>query len=313
MVIDKYGVAGQEAVAVQSIGAVVLSAAGGIGTVGGVIFKGLGMGISNADSVGDATWTVPLVGLERKLDDIALINPPFMDGETLAMACEYLCRYAGIVHDMTAANGGMALSATEDINTARFDWKSGTTVKTALDDVMADTGHTYVVRDGMIYFYQLGVNGLPLTLGVDRSVGYDSTNIMTSNKQPDFENLRNYVIGMAIKRVPEGQGTSVQQVPTFPIMESRTKTTVPDVPWARCYVKVYSGMLDQATLSDMVDKEDSISSVYDLLGNLTIPGNADCKPFDKWGSDLIIISVTHNIDLESKTWTTDLAFQRAGV
>lgn len=313
MVVDKYGVAGQEAVANQSIGAICLSASGGISTKPGDIFKGLGMGVSNADSTGDATWTIPLVGLEKKLDDIALINPPFMDGETLSAACEYLCRYAGIIHNMAAADPTVVLSATEDINTARFDWKSGTSVKTALDEVMADTGHTYVVRDGEIFFYKLGVNGLPITLGPDRSAGYDSTNIVSINKQPDFENLRNYVIGMAIKRIPEGQGTLIQQVPTWPILETRTKATTPDVPWARCYVKVYSGMLDQATLSDMVDKEDSISSVYDLMGSLTIPGNAEIKPFDKWGSDLVITSVTHNIDLESKTWTTDLAFQRTSV
>jgi len=312
MAVDKYGVAGQEAIANQSIGAVVLRATGGVGTVAGDIFYGLGMGISNSESSGESTWTVPLVGLEKKLDDIALINAPFMDGETLVTAVDYLCRYAGILYDMASADSGVALSATEEVNSARFDWKSGTTVKTALDDVVDDVKHTYVVRDGKIFFYELGLDGLPVTLGPDRSTGYDMTNMMMTDKTPDFENLRNYVVAMALQSVPEGQGTQTK-TSTFPMIDSRKKTTTPDIPWAKCLVKGYPGVLTPAQLAVIADNLDKISSVYDLIGRLSIPGNADIKPFDAWGTDYIIKSVTHNVDLESKSWTTDLEFMRKGV
>jgi hypothetical protein len=312
MVVDKYGVAGQEAIANQSIGAVVLEVNGGVGTVGGKIFYGLGMGIANSELSGDSTWTVPLIGLEKKLDDIALINAPFMDGETLSTAVDYLCRYAGITYNMGSADSGVALSATEEVNSARFDWKSGTTVKTALDDVVDDVKHTYVVRDGKIFFYELGLDGLPVSLGPDRSIGYDMTNMMMTDKTPDFDNLRNFVVAMALQNVPEGQGTQTK-ASTFPIIESRTKRTTPDIPWAKCLVKGYPGVLTTDQLSAIADNLDKISSSYDLTGRLSIPGNADIKPFDKWGTDYIIKSVTHNVDLEAKTWTTDLEFMRRGV
>ena len=310
--VDKYGVAGQDAVANQSIGAVVLSAAGGADTVDGDIFYGLGMGVSNANTSGDSTWTIPLIGLEKKLDDIALINAPFMDGETLATAIDYLCRYAGISYNTAAANPSLFLSASEEINSARFDWKSGTSVKTALEEVMQDVNHWYCVRDGAIFFYQLDDYGLPVTPGPDRSVGYDSTTIVSTDQTPDFEDLRNYLVGVALRKVPEGTGTKIQQTPTFPEIQAQQTSTVPDVPWAKCLVRVYPGALDATTLSGLVDKMTKMSSRYQLSGRLSIPGNASIKPYDLWG-EFIVYSVTHNVDLQAKTWTTDLEFARKAI
>jgi len=309
MEIDKYGIAGQEAVATQRIGAVVLSATGGVGTVAGDIFYGLGMGIAESNVSGGATWTVPLIGLEKKMDDIALINPPFMDGETLSSAVDYLCRYSGIIYDMSYANSSVVLSATEEVNSARFDWKSGTSVKTALDDVVEDVNHTYVVRDGKIFFYELGIDGLPITLGPDRSIGYVNTNIVAIDKTPDFDNLRNYVVAMSLQSVSDGKGTQTSTT-TFPLIQARTKVTTPYIPWAKCLVQGYPGVLDESQLSVIADNLDKISSVYDETGRLTIPGNAGIKPFDRWGSNYAIKSVTHNVDLDSKTWTTDLEFMK---
>jgi hypothetical protein len=94
------------------------------------------------------------------------------------------------------------------------------------------------------------------------------------------------------------------------MIETRTKTTTPDVPWAKCMVAVYSGLLDPATLADIADKLDNQTSTYELSGRITIPGNAEIKPYDQWGTDYVIMSVTHTVDLDSKTWTTDLEFMR---
>ena len=306
---DKYSVAGQDAVANQCIGAFVLEAIGGKDTVAGKIFEGLAMGVASAEESGDATWTIPLIGLEKKLDDIGLINPPFVDGWSLSSTVDFLCRYAGINYDLSNANGAITLSSTEEINAARFDWKSGTSVRSALEEVLQDVLHWYVVRDGMVYIYELGTNGLPVSLGPDQSTGYDSTKMISIDKTPDFDDLRNYVVGLALQRVPEGKGTDQQSVPTFPMIEARTKTTTPDVPWAKCLVRGFPGALSPDQLSDIVDRMSNMSSVYNLVGNLQIPGNADIRPYDRWG-DLVVSSVTHSINLESKTWTTSLEFMK---
>lgn len=309
--VDKYGVAGQDAVPRQRIGAIVLEATGGDNTVAGEIFSGLAMGITDNNSSGDAMWTIPLIGLEKKMDDIALINPPFMDGETLATAVDYLCRYAGIRYDLSFADPNVRLSASEQINVARFDWKSGTSVKTALDAVMMDINHSYVVRDGLVYFYRLGDYGLPVFLGPDRSVGYNNTNIVSVDKTPDFEDLRNYVVAIALQQVPDGRGTKTNDVPTFPMIDARTKNTTPDVPWARCLVQVFPGTLDSDTLSELANRLSRMTHKYELTGNLTIPGNASIKPYDQWG-DNVVYSITHTINMDTKEWTTSLEFMRTG-
>jgi hypothetical protein len=310
IMVDKYGCAGQDAVATQSIGAVVLSATGGKDTVSGDIFYGLGMGISNNDQSNDATWTIPLIGLEKKLDDIALINPPFVDGWNLVDAVDYLCRYAGLNYNMANANGSIALSATEEINSVRFDWKSGTTVKSALEEILQDVLHWYCVRDGMVYIYELGDNGLPVSLGPNRSGGYNSQNIVNRDQTPDFEDLRNYIVAMALQQVPEGTGTKINGVPTFPMLESRLNATTPDVPWAKCWVRAVPGALEPDKLSSIADRMAKMSTIYEMTGSLTIPGNASIKPYDQW-DDNVIYSVTHTVDLEGKTWTTSLEFMKS--
>jgi hypothetical protein len=309
--VDKYGVAGQGAKVIQSIGAITISArGGGYGTVDGSIFQGLAMGIADAMSSGSASWTIPLIGLEKKLEDIALINVPFMDGHTLQYVVDFLCRYAGLQYNMGAANPNLKLSVSSDINTPVFDWKSGTSVKSALDDVMENTLHSYVIRDGCVYFYELGENGLPLELGPDHSVNYPYTKIVTTDQTPDFENLRNEIVVMALQQVPEGQDTDVANIPLFPITELRKNTTNPDVPWAKSIFRPIPGAMTQSELSQIADRLAKKVRTYDVLGRVQIQGNANIKVYDRWG-DFVIGSVTHNIDLENKTWTTDLELTRA--
>ena len=307
--VDKYGVAGQDADAIQSIGAVTISMTGGFGTVAGSIFQGLAMGISNNITADGAGWEISLVGLEKKMEDIALINVPFFDGETATTAIRFLTRYAGLNVDFSGAPGAASdtLSASEDVNVARFDWKSGTSVQSAMNDVMEDLAYNYVVRDGTVYVYELNFSGLPVSPGPDRSVGYSGVNIISEDQSPDYDVLRNEILVIGLEAVPAGTGTDIGNIPTFPRFEKRTSTTNPDVPWAKSIVRPIPGTLTQAELSDIADKIQQENKNYYILGRTTIPGNASIKPYDKWGN-FFIYSVSHNIDFVAKTWTTDLEF-----
>jgi hypothetical protein len=308
--VDKYGPAGQAAVANQSIGAITIFASGAEGTVDGTIFRGLAMGVSESKSSDGASWTIPLIGLEKKLEDIALINVPFFDGEPLGVALAFLSDYAGISRNTGAANTGITLSASQDINVARFDWKSGTNIKTAIDEVMEDTLHWYVVRDGVIYYYALGANGLPLSLGGDWSGSYPDAKLVMEDLSPDFEDLRNEILVLGLEAIPSGQGSIIDQLPNFLRAAKRTTVTTPDVPWAKSIVRPMPGFITQATLETQADRLQAITSTYEIVVPTTIPGNANIKPYDRWGS-FVIYSITHNLDFNSKTWTTDLEFSRA--
>jgi hypothetical protein len=176
--------------------------------------------------------------------------------------------------------------------------------------VMEDTLHRYVVRDGAIYFYQLGTTGLPLTPGPNRSSGYPNAKVATIDRTPVFDNLRNEIVVMSLEAVPEGAGTDIADIPLFPIFERRTNTTTPDVPWAKSIFRPLPGALTHAKLGVIADRLASLTSTYDIVGNLTIPGNADIKPYDMW-DEYIIKSVTHSMDMQNKTWTTSLELTKA--
>ena len=310
VVVDKYGFAGQDAEIVQSIGAITIDATGGNGTVGGNLFQGLAMGASDNRSSDGATCSIPLVGLEKKLDDIMLINAPFFDGDTFSNTTNFLTTYAGISSDLTHADPTVRLGVTDDINAVRFDWKSGTTVRSALDDVMADTLHKYVVVDGSIKFYQINPSsGLPYALGRDWKGDYPDTKVVMYDASPDFEDLRNTIIVLGLEQVADGQGSKLEDLPAFPRMVAIKNDTTPDVPWARVIVSPKPGMLNVSKITQMAQNLAIASSVYELMGRTTIAGNALIRPYDQWG-DLVIVGVTQNIDLKSKTWTTDLEFMR---
>lgn len=306
--VDKYGIAGQDASVTQSIGAITIDATGGFGTLAGNIFKGFAIGINDNKTSDGATWSIPLVGLEKKLDDIALILAPYMDGYILSDAIDYLCRYAGLISDLANAPtaGVKRLQATDDINTARYDWRPGTNVRSALDEVMESTLHRYVVRDGKIYFYELDpLTGWPIFVGVDWSVSYPSTRMMQVDQSPNFDVIRNDIVIIGLEGVLEGSGTEMKAINNYPRVERRKSITSPDVPWAKSMVENMPGLVTAAEIIQQADNVAALTSTYDILGKVTIAGNAQIRPYDTWG-DYLIYSVTHNMDFQSKVWTTDL-------
>jgi hypothetical protein len=224
----------------------------------------------------------------------------------------FLCKYAGLIPDFTHADPSKQLGVSDDVNVVRFDWKAGTTVKAALEDVMADLLLSCVVRDGYVYFYDLDeVTGLPINAGgQDWESSYPSTKIVMYDASPDFEDLRNEIAILGLEQIPDGKNTQIENLPTFPRLAVQSGiTTVPDVPWAKTLVRPIPGYKDLTYFDGLATKLAGMYSVYELIGKTTIPGNANIKPYDTWG-DLIIFGVSHNLDFRAKTWTTDLEFMR---
>ena len=309
--VDGLGYAGTGVFLKQSIGGISISAFGGFHTNGGTIFKGLAMGIGVNTSSSGTELSIPLVGVEKKLQDMALINPPFMDGWSLAKACNYLFGYAGIGH---SGGGTTKLSATTEMTKAIFDWKSGTSVEQALNDVMLDTHHTYAIIDGRAKIYELDDSGLPTVLGPDRRSGKGYTEITTYDQTPDFEDLRNYCVGMGIM----AQTASDNGMSYLPIIIVDQNSTTPSIPWAKIwaqarpgYTSAHAGGTYNGSLDQFVDNMKKSCKRYHLTGRVTIEGDSSIKPYDKWG-EYVIYSVSHSIDLQSKQWTTSFELMRSG-
>jgi hypothetical protein len=67
------------------------------------------------------------------------------------------------------------------------------------------------------------------------------------------------------------------------------------------------GFVDEAKLATIADRLASVTKKFTTIGRTTVAGNASIKPYDTLGS-FIITGVTHNVDFEAKSWTTDLEF-----
>lgn len=308
IVVDKYGFSGQTSVAVQDIGALTLTVSSApLGSYKGLIFSGLGMGISDSMSSDGGDFTVNLNGLEKKFEDIVLINVPFFDGERLIDVLQFLCRYAGIVPDVSHADSSCILPSSEDIQSPLIDFKTGTTVGDAINQLMELSAHNYVIhKNGICRFYKLRQNGLPYYIGTDYSSYHPNTRKIAVDNTPDFEDLRNEIIAVGLRKVETSSRDSTDVImPDFPLIVSDYNYTKPYIPWSKGMLYGVPGFVTEERLGEIVDNLKSLTSQYELAGRVTVPGDSRLEPYQMWG-EYIIISVTQNLDLQNKSWTTDI-------
>ena len=322
--VDKYGIAGQDAEIVQDIGALVLRVTNGpTGTVGGTIFSGIAMGAGEEDSADGGTWNIPLVGLERKLEDIVLVSAPFFDGETAEEVTKFLTRYGGVRRNMAGAPNRFTdqLPASEDISTPMFELRTGTPISDAISQTMSELHYGYYIdRLGYMRFYELNLTGtlagLPTYPGPDWKTGnglvpaYTNTTIVSIDRNPDFDDLRNEIVMVALQQL-QTTGSDVSSIPVDPIIVRDANVTNPDIPWMRGLVEGVPGVTTEAIMNEFLDRRKADTATYEIIGRTQIPGNARINPWDRWDGDkFFIMSVSHSIDFNSKTWTTDLEFSR---
>lgn len=335
VVVDKYGLYGQEAQPIQNIGAIRLQMTnapegsffeppGGYRAVGGagVIFTGLALGISDSISSSGSDCTIPLVGFQRKMEDIVLINTPYMDGLNFVKKnqfgdvrmdgiFQYLCKYCGVNYDVKNAYFDTVLPASDDVASPMIDFKTGTTIRDAMSTLMEQTAHEYFFdAAGVCRLYELEEDGLPPdnSLGPDWEKYYPNTKIMNVDRTPDFEDLRNELIVVGLREIKtknrEKQQTTEASI--FPLVGNYdNRPTTPEIPWSKSMVQGIPGFIDVNKLNEIAEQFKKHTKTYELVGRTQIPGNASVKPYDRFGK-FIIISVTHNIDFENKNWTTDI-------
>lgn len=338
--IDKYGIAGQRAVPIQNIGSIQITAFGNYtnnfdeqwngshpptdfdkpSNTANILFTGIGMGAGQSESSDGATFTIPLEGRYKKLEDIILINAPFFDGYPLGEVIIYLCKYGGLSFDVNEQYHGNLttgynekIKSSESIDSPIVDFKAGTSILDALNQLCDLTHHSfYIKRDGKIHFYQLGVNGFPVELGYDWGAVYGSSgySIRMNNRDvtPDFSDLRNEIVGIA-QQATSASGSDIKNIPLFPLIALKSNPTVPTVPWSKGYLFPVNGVLSQSELEEIIQNQAYLSRKYLLTGSITVPGNPYIEPYDQWtieGVVYVVESVSHSMDFGSKTWTTQV-------
>lgn len=349
IIVDKFGLAGQDAkilqgiggdsgATVNSVGSITIYAEGGNGTVDGVIFSGLAMGVSETDGPDGGKWTINLVGLEKKLDDIVLFDAPYLDNYRVDAALDYIVDKVGITKDMTdcSLTSSDKLRYTEDLASPIYNFPPGTPVREVLERVCEDYLLTYIIKPSgsfstsstgaysKIYFYKIDEDtALPIVSSpTDWSSSYPNTKVMSMSMSPDFEDIRNEIVLFGLRRVGGGAQTDISNVPLLPYTyKTGDYDTVPYFPWSKAMSGGPPGFVSPDDLEDMANKYKGSSKRYFLTGQVEIPGNATIQIYDTFGSVTVpgtpsqvfsnlIVSINHNLDFSSKTWTTGLTLAK---
>jgi hypothetical protein len=237
-----------------------------------------------------------------------LINPPFFDGWDFNHAIRYLCGYAGVPCSTTSS---WTLSSSTDISSPRFDFKTGTTCMDAINTLCEDAGMMWVIQpNGIMEFHEIGANGLPIGSG---GGGGDSSafTMVSYDTSPDFEDLRNQIVVVGMHQAGSTARDTVSNgLPVYPIIMTQSQQTTPEFAWMRGYLYSLPGYSDIDGVQRALNHLGSVSRIAEMTGSMSGPGRSGIRLLDGFGGG-IVVGITHNIDLVSKTWTTGVALGSA--
>jgi hypothetical protein len=296
----------------------------------GVLLKGIAYGQGISDSYSENTLSIPIYGLQRKLEEIKIINAPFFDGKTLLSTLEYLALYGNVAMNYDNTNPDDLLPASSNISVSIVDFKLGTSVWDALHQVAELTGHMFVLQpDGVIWWYKISdVNGLPRASIGHQMWSYPNTRIVSASSDPDFSQFYNHIITMALQAPTTNVKNPLEVVdlPTQPLIAgARLKNTNPNISWSKLLVVPLASFFTETELNKMAYRQAKQAQSILWNGTTTIPGNLGIKLLDTFSSnpalsggdstlsddetmkgEFLISGITHNVDIVSKNFTTQL-------
>jgi hypothetical protein len=220
-----------------------------------------------------------------------------------------------VAFDLSSAND-VQLTISTDINSVIYNWTTGITCKSALEQICKDTANRWFPYDGKIIFYALDSTGAPKNY-IGSTFTLLGKGIQSYDARPDFDNIRNQCLLIAMEKPPAGKGkTFPENWPAIPIVSIRKTKTNPEIPWQRAICYTYAGFSTQPELDKMADNVVRSSNKYELFGGTTIPGKI-VSPLSRvkisdssTDESFVVVSVQQNVNLESKSWTTTLELQR---
>ena len=298
-----------------------------IGT--GPIFKGYGYGLSRADSPEANDYIVPIFGIEKKLQELKLINAPYFDGRPFVEVLEYLSSYGNFRINAQNAYVWAFITANSEVNAPRLDFKIGTSVWEALLLACEDTGHIAVPQgDGVVYIYAIdNVNGMPIIKFGHQDWSYPDSLITGADVSIDYSQFFNRLVLLAPKITKDAINSTLltsnnprNAVSIIPWMIDRQlygdpqfANIVPQIPWEKLDIEALKTPVDseEKLTKYMLDLVAQAKSVL-LTGSLSIPANPNIKIFDTINDSYFVTSIAHTIDLQSKSATSQLQLEVIG-
>lgn len=343
IVLDKYAFIGQFDKIPQPVGEVRLRALGGNtkaykmgsgeGSNGGegsdVFFTGIGFGIGHSDSSNSDTMDLTLHGIEKKLQDIKLINAPFFDGDPVGDVADYLAAFANIQIDFYTKGGSgpswmegrnAPLPRSSEFSSPNVNFQLGMPVFEAFNEICEKTNKLcFFDRFGTLIIMDQNIYGVPIKVASALNSGnadwnLDSEQIISVNLQPNFTNVYNQILTAGLRGTRKGGMTpffdTENPVPLIEYSEVAKESI--EIPWSRFIVSNENGFFTRSEIQRIHSVNKCQFTHYQLSGSLTIPGNAEIELFDSVKIDnnedffFYVTNINHNYQSSTRVWTTSL-------
>lgn len=303
----------------------------------GQFFKGYALETADSQSNGSSDLTIALTGIQTKLSMMSLVNVPYWDGDRFFgkndsdadAVFNYFKSYTGCdlryvsQFSLNTASGNDDVDRRTDIILPRsFDYKSpavhfnmGTSCLEALKELGRLINHQFVVQpDGRGYFYGMDKYGRPvwITKGPVRWT-YDESDILSLRLSPYLDNKYNTFLTLGILGTNTHSQEGVIPEGASPGMEFSEVDDDDSYPWAKIITNRENGILTKGQLRNLHKINVNFGRSQMYTGSITVPGRNEFYLFDKVrinhgnGSDVFYIyGITHNINMQTKEWTTEL-------
>lgn len=296
---------------IQNVGAIRIVVAGGQNIIPGVIFTGIGMGNTEEDSRDSNVISVPLFGRECKMTDgecgLRIFNAPFFDGFDHDDVLSWMANYVGVPFVSFALPYRLPVGT---LAAPVVNIKSGTPVWDAMQEICKYSATlVYLDRFGVLRHYDVGE-----TTGVNWY--YPAVKVESYNDKPDLSSLCNTIVVAALVATGDVKLNDVvnpdQKEFNFkgqPMMVALTRPTIPAFAWSKVSFFAVPGIIQRPFLKMTAAKIASIVTRVRAQGSVTIPGNANIELLDTINMAWAVVQITHNVDLQSKTFSTNLQLE----
>jgi hypothetical protein len=299
----------------QRVGAIQIQATGGANTVPGTIFTGIAYGNAEVDNLGENLIRVPLKGRESKLNSeggLMLLNVPFFDGYEHTDVMNYMALYGGFPLRFRNEKGELLtqpfkLPSSYNINSPVVFFSMGTPVAQAMDQICQYVGTVY-------YFDRFGTC---VYIDQNRSTGrdwyYPDLAVENFSDETDHTWVRNQIAVTGLVAYPQAEKSftsGLNIVPTQAIIMFVNLKTYPEFAWKKgalyAFPVIFRDMNELKRIAIQIAQGQSRPRSQ---ARCKIPGNAQIELLDSINGKWLVTSISHQIDLQRKTWSTDIGIE----
>jgi len=316
LVWDRFGPSGYGFRPPPNAGRLRLAVVGGVDTLPGVIYTGIGMGNASKDSADSDTIEITLYGREVKMTDAGsgqrLINVPFFDGYDHRIVMQYLSDYAGVGFNDNRTRP-YKLPAGDLFNDRQsvVDFKTGTPVWDAIAEVQKLAATiAYFDRFGTLQYFEVGQTRV-------RNWIYPVKLTVSVDDNPDLTALKNTLVVAGLVSTVKGNPADNLFTPLRNFMDPPDERltavfelvnpqTEPEFEWDKMGFYVIPGVVKPGDIKREAARLQRLVSRPRAVGSVTVPGNAEIELLDVFNRFWTVTGITHDVDVDAKTWTTSV-------